>query len=114
MTYAELLRYSKLLGTSGLILNTVGCVVGFLGVEIGVRCCLRLAGWLARWHERVPTGFRLQLMLSARVFAVLLFALPDAPAVIGTPRGITQKLAIGNAEDDKILQAAKIFYGSKQ
>jgi alginate O-acetyltransferase complex protein AlgI len=114
MSYAELLRYGKSLGTSGLILNTVGCVVGFLCVEIGVRCCLRLARWLVRWHQRVPADFRLQLVLSARVFAVLLFALPDAPAVIGTQRGITQKLAIGNAEDDKILQAAKIFYGSKQ
>ena len=60
----------------------------------------------------MPADFRMQLAMSARVFAVLVFALPDAP-ITGPQKGI-RKLAVGNAQDDQILNAANVFYGSKR
>jgi hypothetical protein len=112
-TYADLLGYVHVIGVWGLVLNCFACVLGFLAVEMAVRGCLRMLGWLNDWRERVPADFRVQLAMSARVFAVLVFALPDAP-VTGPQRGIVRKLAIGNAQDEQILNAANVFYGSKR
>jgi hypothetical protein len=111
--YADLLGYVQIIGIGGLVLNFFACVLGFMALEFGVRRCRRLAIGVLDWRQRLPADFRVQLALSARVFAVLVFALPDAPAT-GPQPGIVRKLAIGNAQDAQIMNAANIFYGSKR
>jgi hypothetical protein len=107
--YSDLLQYVRWTGVGGIALNFLACVFGFLSLEVAARLGLKLWSKLGDWQPAAPVGFRTQLLTSARVFALVLLVMPDAPKP--NPHARHPGMAMANPHDESILRAAGVFYG---
>jgi D-alanyl-lipoteichoic acid acyltransferase DltB (MBOAT superfamily) len=107
--YGDLLQYAQWTGVGGIVLNFLACVLGFLSLEAAARLGLVLWTESERWLPRARADFSSQLIISTRIFVLVLLMLPDAPK--DNPHAFHPGMVQRGAHDDSILHAASVFYG---